>query len=337
MDKARTHRAQQELHSERDRLLKRADKRIGLTGHRGDGKDNARRLLWTFALLILPAIAYTSIMLAWFLVFHDSIVKFLVFFVGYMALGVILAALSYPWLTGKGRPWMWWMGFYTVQAAIAALVVGFFLYYRNLVYYFKWEEMRAYTNVAAAQDNAAFPDASMYLFTEDTRLDTARAVGYKSRWTGQVYCVAPLVDPTMDSVQSVYYWAIGEDCCEKRADFKCGDAQDPSTRSGLVALKPSDIVRPYMRWAVRGSPYERFENAVKLEEATYTTQAADQPTFIYWTRDPVALKDSFYQEAKGSCVLWSLVYFAVLLVIMYISSVRLLPQRKTEGVLRYAD
>ena len=26
-----------------------------------------------------------------------------------------------------------------LEAAIAALVVGFFLYYRNLVYYFKWE------------------------------------------------------------------------------------------------------------------------------------------------------------------------------------------------------
>ena len=30
----------------------------------------------------------------------------------------------------------------------------------------------------------------------------------------------------------------------RRSDFHCGDAQDPSTRSGLVALKPEKIVRP---------------------------------------------------------------------------------------------
>eukprot|EP00435_Cladocopium_sp_Y103_P009680 s1103_g2.t1 len=181
----------------------------------------------------------------------------------------------------------------------------------------RWEssrEMRSYTNVAAAQDDAAFPDAYMFLFTEDTRLDIQRAVGYKSRWTGKVYCVAPLVDTTMSAVEPIYYWAIGEDCCEARSDFHCGDAQDPSTRSGLVALKPAKIVRPYMRWAVRGSPYQRFEKAVRLEEATHVTQAAPDPTFIYWSSDPIALKDSFYKEAVHACVLWSLIYFAVLLV-----------------------
>ena len=139
-------------------------------------------------------------------------------------------------LTGKARPWLWWVGFFTFQAVVhlrfkfrasvghceatlAALVIGFFLYYRNLIYYwnynvtwrhhlldrcdmtifsadFEKQEMRSYTNVAAAQDDAArhpsaqvselfhhvfaekscrqsletkaFPDAYMFLFTEDT-------------------------------------------------------------------------------------------------------------------------------------------------------------------------
>ena len=49
---------------------------------------------------------------------------------------------------------------------------------------------------------------------------------------------------------------------------------------------------------VRGSPYQRYENAVKLEEATYVTQAAPDPTFIYWSRDPVALKDLLVTNLK---------------------------------------
>lgn len=339
MDSARAHRAKQELHAERDVLLKRADHRVDAhSTQKDDGKNNARALLWTCGLLLLPSVAYISIMLAWFFTFHDSIAKFLAIFVCCLAASVVVIVLSFRWLTGKARPWLWWVGFFTFQASLAALVIGFFLYYRNLIYYWNYNEMRSYTNVAAAQDDAAFPDAYMFLFTEDTRLDIQRAVGYKSRWTGKVYCVAPLVDTTMSAVEPIYYWAIGEDCCEARSDFHCGDAQDPSTRSGLVALKPAKIVRPYMRWAVRGSPYQRFEKAVRLEEATHVTQAAPDPTFIYWSSDPIALKDSFYKEAVYSCVLWSLIYFAVLLVLSCFTAWRrLVPQRKHAGVMRYAD
>ena len=51
----------------------------------------------------------------------------------------------FPWtvtdgarLTGKTRPWLWWVGFFTFQACLAALVIGFFLYYRNLIYYWNY-------------------------------------------------------------------------------------------------------------------------------------------------------------------------------------------------------
>mmetsp|Transcript_61538 Transcript_61538/g.144130 ORF Transcript_61538/g.144130 Transcript_61538/m.144130 type:complete len:339 (+) Transcript_61538:56-1072(+) len=337
MDKARAHRAKQELHSERDKLLKRGSTRISSQANNaGDGKDQARALVWTVAILVPATIAYASVMLAWFYMFNSSMPKFLAVFLSYLLLAVVLMLLSFKWLTGRARPWLWWIGFWMGQATLAALVIGFFVYYRNLVYYWKYQEMRSYTNVAAAQDDAAFPDANMFLFTEDTRLDTQRAVGYQSRWTGQVYCVAPLVDTTMSTVAPIYYWAIGEDCCEARAAFQCGDAQDPSTRSGLVALNPSDIVRPFMRWAVQGSPYERFERAVRLEEATYVTQAAPEPTFVYWSRDPVALKDSFFTSATQTCLTASLIAWAIFLVLIYGSAWRLVPRRKLEGVMRYA-
>eukprot|EP00435_Cladocopium_sp_Y103_P021226 s1103_g5.t1 len=78
-DSARAHRAKQELHADRDVLLKRADHRVDAhSTQKDDGKNNARALLWTCGLLILPSVAYISIMLAWFFTFHDSIAKFLV-------------------------------------------------------------------------------------------------------------------------------------------------------------------------------------------------------------------------------------------------------------------
>ncbi|CAE7029877.1 unnamed protein product [Symbiodinium natans] len=156
MDKARAHRAKQELQSERDKLLKRGTARVSnAAANAGDGKDQARALVWTCALIVPAVIAYVSIMLAWFFMFHSSIVKFLALFLSFLLLGLVLALLSFKWLTGRARPWLWWMGFWIGQAALAALVIGFFVYYRNLVYYWKYQEMRSYTNVAAAQDDAA--------------------------------------------------------------------------------------------------------------------------------------------------------------------------------------
>lgn len=336
MDKARTHRAVQELRGERDKLLAYGDKRMSAqTVIPDDGKNRARALLWSLALLAGPAVAYILVILAWFFTYHASLVRFYVLFLCVVVTSVGMAVLSFKWAGGKERPWLWWLGFFSGQAAVVALVVGFFLYYRNLVYYWKYEEMRIYTNVAAAQNDEGFPDSSMFLFTEDTRLSMDRAVGYKSRWTGDVYCVAPIMDTTMSSVSPIYYWAIGENCCDMRADFHCGDSGDYTTRSALVALRPKDIVRPFMQWAVRGSSYEKYLSAVELETATYMTKAADDPTFVYWSKDPIALKDSFYSSAADGCVKVTLLYFALLLVQIYLAAWSLVPKQKLHGVLRY--
>eukprot|EP00931_Biecheleriopsis_adriatica_P084060 TRINITY_DN5776_c0_g1_i2.p1 TRINITY_DN5776_c0_g1~~TRINITY_DN5776_c0_g1_i2.p1 ORF type:complete len:342 (-),score=60.27 TRINITY_DN5776_c0_g1_i2:66-1091(-) len=338
MDKARAHRAVQELRGERDKLLTSGNKRMGaMTSIPDDGKDRARALLWSGALLAGPAVAYASVILAWFFAFHDYLVRFLVLLVSLVSASVCMAILSFKWAGGKERPWLWWLGFFSGQATCVALVVGFFLYYRNLVYYLKYEEMRTYTNVAAAQDDAGFPDANMFLFTQDTRLSMERAVGYKSKWDGNVYCVAPVMDQTMSVVSPVYYWAIGENCCDTRADFHCGGSGDYSTRSALVALRPSDIVRPFMKWAVRGSAFDKYLSAVELQSATYMMKAAPDPTFIYWTRDPIALKDSFYSAAVNLCVKASLMYLALLLAQIYLAAWSLLRKQKPHGVLRYAE
>eukprot|EP00930_Biecheleria_cincta_P034934 TRINITY_DN24074_c0_g1_i1.p1 TRINITY_DN24074_c0_g1~~TRINITY_DN24074_c0_g1_i1.p1 ORF type:complete len:344 (-),score=44.16 TRINITY_DN24074_c0_g1_i1:90-1121(-) len=336
LEKARAHHAKQTVMGERDRLLAFANKRIDTQKYRpADGKDRARAVVWSLPLLLGPVFAFSAVVIAWFFLYHSSIVMFSALVMTLLLVSVGLSLFSFKWISGKERPWLWWAGFFTGQAVFAALVVGFFVYYHYLAYYWKYEEMRTYTNVAAAQDDESFIDGSMFLWTEDTRLDTQRAVGYKSKWTGQTYCVAPLVDTTMSTEAPIYYWAIGEDCCDARSDFQCGDAEDGSTRSALVALEPADVVRPYMRWAVRGSAYDRYLKAVRLEEATYMTKAADNPTFVYWSKDPLALKDSFYTDGVNLCVKVSLCYMLFLMVCVYVVCLlRLVPKQRIEGVIR---
>lgn len=169
--------------------------------------------------------------------------------------------------------------------------------------------MRSYTNVAASQPPDAFLDASMFLWTEDTSLDSLRAVGFKSRWTGQTYCVAPIVDAVMSNVDPVSYWAVGENCCNARGSFWCGDTNNPTTRSSLVVLEPEDVVRPFMTWATLGSAYARYERAIRLQQATFATKASPNIRLVVWSKEPIAAKDAFYNDAALRCTWISLLFF----------------------------
>lgn len=335
VDHVRHHRAKAEVSNERDRLLKRADKRIDIQRFLpSDGKDRERALLITLALVVPGMIGFVVMILVWFYVYRDSLANSAVAFVSLVIFSVLCAVLSTKKAMGKDRPWLWWIGALNIMGTMVALVIGFFLYFRFLCYYWKYNEMRTYTNVAAAQDGSAFKDGNMILFTQDTQLDAQRSVGYKSRWTGHTYCAAPIVDSTMSNGADISYWAIGVDCCTPRAEFHCDDAGDFSTRSALIVLEPEDVVRPFMRWAVRGASYPHYKEAIKLQEATYFTKASRSPTLLYWSRDPIAKKDEFYETAKKICIWLSIVYTVLIVGFTYRISWRLLPKQRREGVIR---
>lgn len=334
-DHIRQHQARQDVHTERDRLLKRANKRIDVQRFLpSDGKDRARAILITSGLVSFGMIGYVVMILMWFFIYHSSLADTALAFIFLVVASVLCCALSSKKAMGKDRPWLWWVGVLNGQSTLVAVVIGFFLYFRFLCYYWKYTEMRTYTNVAAAQDASAFSDGSMILFTEDTRLDPMRSIGFKSRWTGSQYCVAPIVDGTMGDGDGIYYWAIGMDCCTGRAEFRCDDAADFATRSALVALEPTDVVRPFMAWAVRGAAYPHYLEAVRMQEATYNTKAAPDPTFVYWTRDPIAMKDTFYSTAKTLAIKLTVVYTLLLIGFTYWISWRLIPKQRREGVIR---
>jgi len=334
-DLVRQHRARAEVHTERDRLLRRADKNVDLQKFMpSDGKDRARAILLTLGLVAASMVGYVVMMLMWFFVYHDSLAQTVVALIFLLILSVIMCLASTRRALGKERPWLWWLGLLFGLSTLVSLVAGFFLYFRFLCYYWKYAEMRTYTNVAAAQDSSAFSDGSMYLFTEDTRLDPMRAVGYRSRWTGSTYCVAPIVDSTMNNGNDIYYWAIGTDCCNTRAEFHCDDAEDFTARSALVVLEPEDIVRPFMQWAVRGAAYPHYKDAVALQEATFFTKAARSPKLVFWTSNPVAMKDAFYSGARTRCVYVTAIYTPLVAVFTYWISWRLIPKQRREPVIR---
>jgi len=303
-------RAREQLGHSNDPLLKRGNAVLDYWSRMpADRKENARMVLAATGLTLGCCAFYVVMIFFWFLVYYRSFTGTVVCLLGLIFTCILMMVLSSDKVSKRGRPWLFWLGVLSLQATLLGLLVGFSCYFGNLVYYYRYQDMRPYSNVGASQSANGFHDGSMLLFTEDSRIDPLRSVGFASQWTGQTYCAAPIVDSTMSNENDIYYWAIGENCCLPRGEFECDDTHDPSTRSALIILEPEDIVRPYMRWAVAGSTFPRYEKAIRLQEAAYFTKAARQLKLVRWSRDPVALKDLHYTHAIQSAVGFSIAAF----------------------------
>jgi len=258
---------------------------------------------------------FIVMLLMWFFVWRRSFGGAICIFLS--CLGGSAAMCIYGRGNREKRFWIIMMGCICVVCTFIGLIFGFFMYFRYLVYYERYLEMRTYSNVGGSQSVTEFNDGSMFLFTQDTRLDVMRSVGYKSRFTGEVYCVAPVVDSTMTAADNINFWAVGSDCCLARGEFMCNDAQDAKTMSALVVLEPEDVVRPFMKWAVAGSVYPRYERAIKLQEAAYATRQARRIKMLFWVKDPIAYQNSWHDSARNWSIGFTVCLWIFLLFLSY--------------------
>lgn len=290
--------ARREVRADRNLLFKPRSRQFRWSART---RERAHSLLVALVLTLASILPYVVMIAMWFKSYHASREGTWIVFAVFMVVAIFLASAKPA--SQKDWPWRWWMGLIFGQATVIGLVVGISAYYRSMRYYWMHDEMRTYTNVAAAQHSDEFIDASMFLFTADTRLDTTRSAGLQSRWSGQTYCVSPIVDSSMNAGDPIYYWAVGVNCCNRRSNFQCDDARDVGTRSGLVVLELGDMAD--------------FEQAVSLEKSWYFTSPAERPKFIRWTKDPVLLKDEYYNNARDRVVAVSIAYWAVVFVASY--------------------
>eukprot|EP00747_Dinoflagellata_sp_TGD_P163872 gnl/TRDRNA2_/TRDRNA2_183055_c0_seq1.p1 gnl/TRDRNA2_/TRDRNA2_183055_c0~~gnl/TRDRNA2_/TRDRNA2_183055_c0_seq1.p1 ORF type:complete len:393 (+),score=62.25 gnl/TRDRNA2_/TRDRNA2_183055_c0_seq1:55-1179(+) len=308
-----------------DPLLKRSSAKIETNAIKKDPQERQKAVLMALLLLVSCFFVYAVQIITWFFLWYHSFAGSVCIF-----LLCLLASVAASALAGRKREWLSWMGLLCATATIVGVVVGFFCFYGDLVYYYKWKDMHTYTNVGASQGAKTFADAGMFLWSEDSRIDPMRAVGFKSRYTGDVYCVAPIVDSTMSSEEPISYFAIGENCCNARSEFSCDDSREIDTRSSLVVLEPEEIVRPYMRWAVADATYPRYERALKLLEATYNTKMAQKVVLVRWTKDPIEMRDNSFDHAVRKMIVASIVYFVFCLLMSgYIANGMRTSQKKS--------
>jgi hypothetical protein len=278
-----------------------------LTAQRGPGGTRARggkyesgSSAWagSTALIFLPWIVFFTITLLYAFVYHHFREVVWLASVGFAALAAIFMSLSSRM---DGR-WYTFLGILTLIAVVAGNIVGAYIYSQFFLQYWAYDANRTYTNVLPSEPAAAHADAGIIRFASSARIDTTKAVGYKS---GKVYCVAPVMDETQTS--RVEYWAAGYDCCKQRADFTCDAAAEPNARQGVVIFDANS-------WFFT-SRREYYELAVKQAEAAYDIVSAPNPIFLRWVENGEEVRDEFAFYGRGFLWASGFVYLFVSVVL----------------------
>jgi len=201
----------------------------------------------------------------------------------------------------KKGPMYMYLGFLCTLAIICGILLGMYDHFEFMMTYWSYNEYRVYTDVLPSEPAAAHADAGTMVFTEDSRVDTTKALGYKA---GTVYCVAPILDDSQAA--RVEYWAAGVDCCSQRADFNCDDSWDPKAKSGVVIIDNGSLMT---------SKFDMYTKAVHQAEAAYGVVSAAKPIFVRWVADPVKIEEEFWTWGVGFLVISSAIYLFVSIIL----------------------
>lgn len=177
----------------------------------------------------------------------------------------------------KKQPLMLAIGLLGLAAMGVGGAVGAVINAEYMIMYHELESGAAYRNVSPLESSAATGDGVLVEFMNGTFVDDRRTVGFQAQ--GRLWCVAPVaLPPTYAS--RVEYWAVGTDCCERRANFACGSSREP-VLSGLT----------------QGSN-PHYAQAVREAKAVYALDAAPaEPQYLAFVSSVVEVKAVLFEEA----------------------------------------
>jgi len=191
-------------------------------------------------------------------------------------------------------------------AWLAGVVAGDINFFNHLEPYYDLTNLATYPNVDPSRMRGQqLMDAGRIIFSEGTKLDLSRSMGFKNL---ELYCVAPIVagkDPK--HISSYDFWAVGVNCCSgNRPDFHCGEFNNARTAAGLRLMR--DDQRAFFRLAVQQA------------EAAYNIRA-NHPLFFYWMHDPIAEVNSYMDEGYKYFLLLVFAHFIFQLFLLMVACV----------------
>lgn len=231
------------------------------------------------------------------------------------AVGSILASAAVARSASVAAPedkfFATYLGVGVFIAAFMGWMVGDLTFWELMQPSYHAEHLATYSNVDPSSETLwsgeavptrglRYQDAGKVYFGSDVILDKSRARSFK---LGDVYCVAPIVNPNCKKNCGLDFWAVGMNCCSEDAvDFRCGEWNNTNAKSGLRMLVESR--RPLYRMAV-------------LQAEALHDVSSPHPLFFYWLQDPVAEVRSWKRMGYRRFIMAMIVAFfgnAVLLV-----------------------
>jgi len=177
--------------------------------------------------------------------------------------------------------WFIFMFVANLFAFLAAMLLGDINYFKHMQPYYDIMNLNTYTSVdPSVLRGQMVMDAGRIIFTQKSRLDVSKSVGFKNQDT---YCVAPITignsTTSLQELRSYDFWAVGINCCSSEgADFHCGQFNNPNAHGGLRLM--ANDQRSFFRLAVQQA------------EAAYGVKAM-HPLFFEWVQDPIAKVDNY--------------------------------------------
>jgi len=200
-----------------------------------------------------------------------------------------------------------WFTFLCIASSLGwfgGVVCGNYNFSHNMRPFYNVEDLNTYVGVdPSTARGPELMDAGRAMFTEESRLDLSKSMGFRSTET---YCVAPV---TMgESPLATYdFWAVGVNCCSGNAgDFHCGQFNNPHAGAGLRLM--NDEQRSFYRLAVQQA------------EAAYQIQAL-HPVFFIWMEDPVAEMQAYQDDGFRFFLLGLASFFVIQFALTIIAAI----------------
>jgi len=199
------------------------------------------------------------------------------------------------WKSKSESDWFLFLCSTTLLAVVIAMVFGNREFAASGQLFHDVKQLNTYTDVdVSLARGQEMMDAGEVNFAPGTQLDLNKSMGFHNVET---YCVAPITSSRAADYQLEAYdfWAVGMNCCSSgKADFKCGEYNNPKARAGLRLMKDDQR--------------EFFRLAVQKAQSTYQIKAV-HPLFFVWVKDAESAVEEYHEIALQGFMIGTILYF----------------------------
>jgi len=266
--------------------------------------------------LIVPWALFCGVfwVLSFTLHYRSPALAYAIVFVGLLVVlvcGAYAAAEARKKVAGHGKVPTWAIFFFATMllAWFVGAVMGDANFFINLRPFYDISNLGTYPHIDPSLFRGQqLMDAGRIVFTNNTKLDLKRAMGFRNQ---EMYCVAPISvarqNGTFETLQTYDFWAVGVGCCSgSNPDFHCGEFNNPSAHGGLRLMKDGE--RAFFRLAVQQA------------EAAYNIKAA-HPLFFTWMQDPIAEVNAYQDEGFQFYLIGVFSYLVFQLFLVTVASI----------------